>query len=792
VGPSLKRVACKQLQLFVKTCEYALRLRHSRRSKIIAFLKITFFNDDYVQTLLAKQKELNQKELSAAMSNLTTMVDTVGKDVKIVVKSVDNLLYKQEEDRREQKTEKAKGEQRASLLKVLKWRDTLDGKAQDGSETLLSQHVNMRVPKTGSWLHNDNQFSGWANDATIEKPILGIEGGDGTGKSGLAACIIDYLRQPHKRTDTNARSYVSYYFMKKDSKAEEDNIASTVSGSMLWQLAESYQPFLKSAASICKKREFIDRACDLWKHLLFENEEFSESKSKSDCIFFFVFDGFTGSAHIDFLNQLLEELKQGKIARHRIRVLITGKKADLERLRDAHVIGMQVIKLDHKNPDVKLFIDHHMKGAESRPWSNDPDTKAKIVDKLKTSSGGNYREIKGTLDQLLKMKDDEEIEKWLKQPDATTTDPIAKAIEDLSRRCSPSDVQDINELILWVIDGEDWLSPLQMEAALLLRSRTLTHQSAGASGRQKLKTGYLKSKLQNEWRRLFEIDDSDDDAHVRFNNTDLDIAIDIIPPRLRSVDDEGHIESSPDIQPAEVKLIEHYLESVCPTETYERFGFAKFFEEKLLQRNNRIYQDPGNAQLILSLRCLTCLVEKRDKVTQTLHGYAAGYLQTHLRSAVSEEAADRGPDDSLSFTDTDLWAQMGTLLVRLFSEDYAINSLFQIHGPFDNDEVSDALIEKELPSIWKFWLTGDEGVELLARYFDDEVVLKPVEGTPLAKAFVSREKRHMALIKPAARLAVKCILTNDATNREVETAFSLLLAAEARVSPPALQNYERT
>ena len=56
MGPSLRRVACKQLQLFVKTCEYALKLRHSRRFKINAFLKITFFNDDYVQTLLEQKK----------------------------------------------------------------------------------------------------------------------------------------------------------------------------------------------------------------------------------------------------------------------------------------------------------------------------------------------------------------------------------------------------------------------------------------------------------------------------------------------------------------------------------------------------------------------------------------------------------------------------------------------------------------------------------------------------------------------------------------------------------------
>ncbi|KAF3026506.1 hypothetical protein E8E14_013513 [Neopestalotiopsis sp. 37M] len=814
-GRILQRVACKQLQMFINTCDYALSLRGSRRFRVNAFFKITLFNDDYVQNMLAERKTSNEQELLSGVAYLVNGIDEVREGVENVEsavhesaervetkvddvnKSVGDLridfgasVDRQNEDRREQKSDNAKKEQRSTLLRALKWQDhqlleTSEGKTPRSAwDSSLSQLLNQRVEKTGSWLEKDDDFLAWAQEETCEQPILYIEGGDGTGKTRLAAHIIRHLREPPKLGDSKARSYVSHYLMETNPKDEKGDIAISVSRSMLWQLAESYQPFLKSTASICKAHGSIDRSYDLWKHLLFNNEEFSNSKSKS--IFFFVFDGFTEDSHLDFLNNILEEFneatRQGTTASHRIRLLITAKKTDLELLKNTDDVGTRTIELGRKNIyDVKLFIDYHMDRVKSPPWGT--DTRRRISDALKTSSGGNYREVKGILDQVSGMKDDDEIKQWLKQSHKQTSDPLAMAIKDVDSRCNHDDIQDINEMILWVIHCQSWLHPLQMEGALSLRYRNPIRQSAGFSSqsprRRKWKTGHLKSKLQEEWCALFEINGSHENGYVRFKNTSIDMARQIIPSRLRSVDGENHLQQN--VQPAEVNLVKHYLKSVCPAETYDRFQFDTFFAQKLLKKRDRINRDPDNADLILSARCLTCLVETRDSVTGTLQNYAAEYFGKHLSLAICDGETEFGQDGDPSLADTDLRAQVGALLVRLFSEDYAINSLLQIHGPFVDDEEPSVLVQQGLPFNWKFWMTTDQGVNLLKRFFDDELVLKTVEENPTTKEFVLSLKKNgrAPILESAVTLAVKSFLRADATNREVETAFLFLLAAKA-------------
>ncbi|KAG8158396.1 hypothetical protein KVR01_011518 [Diaporthe batatas] len=710
IKPKLRKAACKQLKVFVDTCEYAFNLRYSRRSKMKLLLKITFLNDNEVQKLLEKQKSSTQDRVAETITNMSFNLDTV-------VKSVMDTEVTTKEYIRMQREGQDNRDRTSRLLKAFNLHGSLIDSAQGKIpnpvwEKPFRSHCDQMLKDTGLWLQEHTRFSEWAykHDATAR--ILGVTGGEGTGKSALAAYIIHCLRQ--RRSDTNVRSYVSYYFMKRDSKEEQDNIASTISGSLLWQLAESYQPFFKSASSKCDN---IDSAYDLWTNLLFNNEELF----KSDSVFFFVFDGFTESVHLNFLGQLLDKLDQAKFPPHRIRLLITGKDLDLKNLADSYALGMQTIELGRENlTDIELFIEHHMARAQTpkSPWRHNIELKKSIMKDLRESNEGNYRDIIAGIEHISNMKDEGEIERWLTREDVASIHPIAVAIEELDRHCSPSDLQAITELILGVMSGKAWLSPIQLEAALLLRSQALTGATPGVSNRQKSRSGYLKSKLQNQWHQLFDIDD---DGDVTFKNTGLDTAGRVIPLRQRNIDDRGGLGNSADVQPAEVALLQHYLKSMCPTETYEKFGFAMFFNDKLLQRENRICQDPRNAEITLSLRCLTCLVETRNEVTQVLYDYALEYLSTHLRFSVSieDDLDELAQASALSSTDSNLRAQVGPLLMKLFTEDYALNSLLQIHHSFDNEE-------------------------------------------------------------SAVKMAVKCFLTKEATDRDVEIAFTFLLVAEAR------------
>ncbi|GKT92604.1 neutral amino acid permease [Colletotrichum tofieldiae] len=194
-------------------------------------------------------------------------------------------------------------------------------------------------------------------------------------------------------------------------------------------------------------------------------------------------------------------------------------------------------------------------------------------------------------------------------------------------------------------------------------------------------------------------------------------------------------------------MVKHYLKTVCPDDIYDKFGFADFFEQKLVRKKTFICQDPDNAELTLALRCLTCLVDERVRKTEVLHSYAA----------------------------------------RLFLEDYAINSLFGIGCPFDDDEGKSALAQREIPESWNTWVVGNTGLDLLARYLKDRAVLEGMKDSDLVKAFsATDENKSLSLLRPALNTAVGHLLRADATSREVENAFLFLLAAEAK-----LEIYER-
>ncbi|GJC88607.1 hypothetical protein ColLi_11445 [Colletotrichum liriopes] len=755
---NLKHIACKQLELFIDVCDHTLKLRHNKLSRVFATAKIVFLKDDGVQEFLARMQRLNEKELGLVASQTLLAVDVVDRGVSNVQKGVDNLgkdfrlsMEQQNEDRSEQKTEKDKKKWKATFLRVLGWpesdlRDSPDGKVPRRVwETRWRQHMEQVGDETGKWLESNHRFLAWAHDANHDLSVLGIEGSEGSGKTHLAANIIKRLQQPR---GPSTRSSVAYYFMETDSKAKsasKTEVAATVTRSLLWQLTESYQPFLKSAAGICDKEGAIGGPLEMWKRFVLYNEE----RSNMDNTFFIIIDGLSEDAHAAFLRPLLLLLKNTPTARKKTRILITGNPTYFTALGDAGDIGLQTIKLGHVNlRDIELFIERGMDGIDmlqDRSRAGVSQMRARILDTLKASTGGDYRKIDLVLTEIDEKDDEPQINGCLERAGKAAADQIATIIQTLNETSTPNDISDINEMILWIINGATWLTPLQMEGVLSLKARASSSlaadDSAQPSDTHTTTFRSLESKIRNGRYSLFELVEANDEFEVKFkDSTSIYDATERIPHKSRNTDDIiGDLKT---IQPAEVRMVKHYLKTVCPDDIYDKFGFADFFEQKLVRKKNFICQDPDNAELTLALRCLTCLVDERVRKTEVLHSYAA----------------------------------------RLFLEDYGINSLFGIGCPFDDDEGKSALAQRELPESWNTWVVGNTGLDVLARYLKDRAVLEGIKDSDLVKAFsATDENKSLSLLRPALNTAVRHLLRADATSREVENAFLFLLAAEAKL-----------
>ena len=95
---------------------------------------------------------------------------------------------------------------------------------------------------------------------------------------------------------------------------------------------------------------------------------------------------------------------------------------------------------------------------------------------------------------------------------------------------------------------------------------------------------------------------------------------------------------SSDVQEAEVKIVERFLKSVCDDELFRRFGFAEFFEQKLIQRLAPIWVNLEVGTINLLVMCLIIIADvegqyEAEDLTM-LRGHAIAWFPEHVSNTV--------------------------------------------------------------------------------------------------------------------------------------------------------------
>jgi hypothetical protein len=795
---TLKTIACQQLSLFVEVCDHTLGLRR-KRDRFKALAKKLFLSDDGVQALLERMKRMIENERGVVAAQTFLGVNRMERDMG----EVRNVLDLQMEDRAEQKVEKIGQRWRGSLLRALSWDETAMRDGPSGREpdrvwvTRWRRHTEQAVSQTGDWIEKDDKFMAWVNgtDATKSPAILGLEGGGGSGKTKLAASVVTRLLSRRRVDDQQkTRSSVAYYFVETDSKtasaqattgtASEDRVVATVSRSLLWQLAADDEVFLKSAVAVSEKARVFKGHLDMWTQLLLKNKE----RAAMSSTFFVVVDGLTDEADIQDLVPVLQALTDNPDSR--LRLLLTGRPRTFELLRKASGIAFDTIELGEANvQDIELYIEHRMDSIyylQDRERSGVSEMRNKILERLKTATEGDYRKIAAVLDNITKSDDPDEIDSFLEDAATLAAQQIEVEIERLNKTSTPKVISDINEMIMWVLWGKWWFKPHTMEGALALKPGNgptiagVGNTVGNGNGPPQKTLSSLEDKIRHGKYPIFKLD-----SGVVLFTAGLNDAMIRIPKKRRSDDDAAGAGSSvsKEIHPSEVDMVKHYLKTVCPPEIYAKFGFDDFFEEKRVRKSNYIYQDPDNAHLVLAMRCIRGLVDQRDEKMERMHTYCREYLMDHLWDGENEMMVDDNTVRSgrLGLTDRELRSHAGEMLVRLFTEDYGIQSLFSLICAREEQRES-SLMRRIMPEVWEPWVFNKKAEEVLTSYFNDRAVLENIRDTDLVKEFNrSDTDKYSAILMPATKLAAGRLLSEDATAWEIETAFHFLLIVRAKV-----------
>ncbi|RYP58600.1 hypothetical protein DL769_008887 [Monosporascus sp. CRB-8-3] len=792
---NLSRLACQNLRIFVEICDRAIRLRR-KHTRLIRFTKLLFLNDDGIQDLLGMMEKLNKKEMPLVNAQIfKTVMNNAGK--------LDLALEEQRQQRKDEDWRKRR-KAIAAALGFPRNAVDMDGEPIQHWVRAFGAHKAALVEGTGEWIEQDHVFLEWARSKLPTNPVLVLQGRNRSGKTSMMTNVLRILRRMDLITPTS-RKVLVYFFPEADRRKSDDDDTSTfierISRMLLWQVATAYEAMTKSVAHIIEGAHDFDGCLDMWERLFIENKE-----RHKDTTFYICIDGI--DSEIQSLLPLLERLCSVTDDR-RPRIFLTAKPETVTGwLAHAKDIHYEIIPISERNgDDVHKYINYQMDTMQitKNPDRNEDISRWRqmIHDELYAKCGGDYFKLVNTFDRLSKVDLVDDVMTILRDAGKTRTDQIDAEIRRLNKERTRKEIQEINEIILWIEGGREWFSVETMEALLSVKHRCsletprpprppppVRRSKTGSSPRigrveERQETSLAPAslaisllpfaqKLQEKYG-LFAITSS---------NT-VDWRSSEYKERIPSKSfDHGHSLNAASstgpqvIQEAEIEIVRHFLKNVCPSPLYNRFEFEQFFEGKIGARQKEyISVDNDNENIKIAIACLTILTEEEIRSDTRLRYYAMYWLLDHLTEV------------ELSLADRELKAEVGPLLVKLFTEKAGIDSLF---WPFDTDVSMKTWRSGELKFLREVrseWLYSTEGVQELRRWFNDPVVARSVT-SEVGKSFLAgikeapTAKLHEAVLPYAARCIADHLFRRiEFTRRQFLSACCFIRGYLARLDP---------
>ncbi|KAJ5622596.1 hypothetical protein N7528_005828 [Penicillium herquei] len=642
MNAKLTDVACQVLTLFVDVCDHAMGLRHSKAFKFKTFMKIAFFDQDDFAGLMGQMDGLTKKE------SLLVLAQTYQKASEAAENSK-NTLGLLSEDKADRAEAKKATTDRNTLLNFLNFEntpDTWDSTARAPITTWATTYQNIRQHKvegTGKWLLEDSSFKAWTQPMT-DTPILALVGEEAAGKSYLASTVINNLRtHVSEQVETSRRLVAFYYLDKKKANAGIDALGK----SLIWQFAESDPSYMQSAAATCRRSGSIDPTRIL-PRLLLENHEELENV---DVTFFIVInklgdkDEHVHPAVVKFLQQT------ARCKRRAVRVLFTCKQGTINRLKQDDIICPTISIHPRNAGDVKKFIDARMDTIDSLSDTRIDgvlELRKEIQEKLYEKTNGNYYMIDKTLAKISALDYDKDIYKALNNANQSVEDHITDDVLKLNQSLNEKEIQEMNEIILWITFAQERMSVDIMTAVLRFKNDAASLRPLG----ERLKKKFL----------LFEIDN---DGYVAFRS---DKILSALPERAATTRDRE--KSNKDVNAGEVEILRHFLKSVCPPGLAEKLEMEQHFRSKLSNQQEQIFcEDKNTAHFQLAKVCLHALAGKAGENLRPLRGYASRQLMNHMSQV------------DLAEISSELKSQVGPDLVRVFRDQESIDNLLWATKP---------------------------------------------------------------------------------------------------------------
>ena len=740
VDVALKRIIHQLLLSFVSICELSVKVLHG--NKVLKFLKVFAFNeDDGIKCELEKLKILAEKE--SQMKGTLTLESVKANERKVIAgfaETKEGLRGVRGDMAGMSSTlgTIAESEKKREALSVAekqfeKIKGAL-GNPEESYRDIYQSFLTIKLPNTGEWLRREPSFMSWADQQSDSEPIFCISGNEGYGKSVLMSTVIQALSKKYPAgQDDFSRTSIAYYYFQKDVKSSQSSDRGHQSiekalKALALQIAQNDPVYQKHLATSIKTFEDLSEVEHLWRNLF-------TKFSQIDATFFLLLDGIDqiDERHENILLQLLRDVQARPRVKGllRIRLFLSTRVDKLRETRKFLEKPFSSIDLARKNgDDIQHFVKFKMDKMKILSVSSTQvqGLRDEIFADLTENAQGDFVNVDLLLKEIGSMQRPFEIRAVLAKAKAgeNLSDTIARKIERCNELLGERDIQDLNELLTWVINSCRPLTLRELEAVLYLKNKT-----SGASMEP------LREQIQDRYSTFFRVSDEADLSKASGPVVTLvsDSIIDHFRKSAKTVD----IEDSPadeSINESEVKIIKRFLESVCDPDLFTRFGFEGFFKRKLAKNTAVIAVDLDAAPLKLLMDCLLVINDEVDEMTEPLVDHAALWFPEYLQQV------------DLSSAHPTTKTAIGKQLLPLFTSNRHIERWWK-----KNDF-----------GLRYRWLYNDNYIDQVLNWLKDAAVIKELtnEEKEWIKSLTSNSDLDVDLLMPLTKfLASKWLQSTD-------------------------------
>ncbi|KAL4874879.1 hypothetical protein BJY04DRAFT_224575 [Aspergillus karnatakaensis] len=636
VDEALRTSIHQVMTSFVDVCASCINIHHAGRWKSFKrSAKRILLDDKSVAEELDRFKKLTQDQLNIQ----ATLTLEVALETNQYVGLIRSTAIEIDETTKVIKTEVfglAEGERKRTLEDLRK--ETLSavrsriGQKPDQLANMIDARNRMwetSIKGSGKWLHGLDAYQKWIDKDDEDVPLLILSGEAGTGKSYL----ISFIAQDIKSENSGAkaeRSLIGYYSFSMTGKGDSDRQRpETAIKSICAQLAEQSHVYAKHVAIVCgesgkDEKYFRDASCrELWQTL-------GIAAPAKNTTHFILLDSVSVLKEAE-LERLVEAIEGGWS--NRVRVLLGVEPSTLRVGRFGSVTQECINVTSHNNADIERFIEDELEKAEVFQGSDeDSRRRRKMVQERLTKRSNNcfstvQQDLRKINDIIATGGTEDELNQVLRESSLNPKDLARSDIEILEATLKPREIEEVAELLTWVVAAAEPLSLDQLAAALYLRFNTVSLQP-------------LKQKVLGKYAKLFELPYGGSYLALREHVWDSVIAH---RDRPRESDDDPKIDVTISITNGDVKAVQRFFWDLNHHSFLDGFAFRQGSGLTTTgTRRIQVYNVDAHFEIVK--RAFDFFQRPSiDERGRPLGGYLMGLLPFHLKVLYEATGLDELP-----------------------------------------------------------------------------------------------------------------------------------------------------